>query len=142
MFSLKTRIAFNKISKSVYKYLEGLGFEEETIKLITTSKISMPFERIDSMSYLTDMTDPPPRSHFSSVLKSEEIISIEKYQQFLEIWRRLNVTSLFQLFSLYLCLDSLYLGDSCQFYAEQIYNITGFHMTCFSTISGLALKVS
>ena len=135
----KTSIERSDMFPSVYRYLSSLGLSRENQDLVSSAKITFPFEKISSISSLTSVTTPPPIGDFGSLLRAEEMIPSDQYNLFCKVWNVLNADTMLDMFSLYVSLDCLYLGDCLAFYFEEIYNTTELYPLYYKTISGLAL---
>ena len=128
-----------QIFPSVYSYLNTLGLTEHEQDVVSKAKITLPFELISGAAYLRSVTEVPPITHFSSLLRAENMISQAQYTLFCEVWRILKPESLLALLIVYVCLDSAFLCDAMQFYMEHLFQITNCHPIYYKTISSLAL---
>ena len=132
-------LARSRIFPGVYQYLASLGLNEEQQEVVSSAKIVFPFERISTISSLTTITTVPPREDFASLLRAEDTISIDLYDLFCRVWQILNADNMLTMFTVYVALDTLYLGDVLAFYFERIFNVTELYPLWYRTISGLAL---
>ena len=134
-------VSRSTIFPCVYDYLSSLGLNDQEQELTATSKLTFPFEKIDSIDYLENTVTPPPPTDFHSVLKAEGI-DTQTYQLFCDIWRTLRVANMLQLMKIYAVLDVLYLNDCLTYYFDQIHKITGHYPSYYLTISSLALDAA
>ena len=99
----------------------------------------MPFKAIRSLDYLLSTQNIPPKSHFQSVLKGNAEISDTDYQTFKNIWESLSISNLFEMFQLYLKLDTTLLADVLLNHYQTLFEITGLYLYHFLTIASYAL---
>ena len=137
----KSKVNRSTIFPCVYQYLGSLGLNDQEQELTATSKLTFPFEKIDSINYLENTIAPPPPTDFHSILRSEGI-DTQSYKLFCDIWRTLKVSNMLQLMKIYAVLDVLYLNDCLAYYFDQIHKITGHYPSYYQTISSLALDAA
>ena len=142
--SNRKSIDLSTIFPNTLEHLISQGYDKGTFQYLLTqnAKMSMPFEVIESLSYLKQQTVPPPRSAFKNTLSNTLEISDDSYALFLQTWNKLNIRSLYQLFRLYLSLDVLYLGEAIAFYFQKLFSHTKLYPSHFQTISSLGLAAT
>ena len=102
---------------------------------------------ISNLQYALDMTSPPPKEHFFSTLKGDTLtgetsLSDHDYNNFLDIWNKIDAKNYFQLLILYSGLDSTFLCDSLNFYFNYIFSVSGLTPICFVTNASFALEAA
>ena len=102
---------------------------------------------ISNLQYALDMTSPPPKEHFFSTLKGDTLtgetsLSDHDYNNFLDIWNKIDAKNYFQLLILYSGLDSTFLCDSLKFYFNYIFSVSGLTPICFVTNASFALEAA
>jgi hypothetical protein len=142
--SNRKSIDLSAIFPNTLDHLISQGYDEDTFKYLLTqnAKMQMPFEVIDSLSYLQRQTIPPPRSAFKNTLSNTLEIPEDSYALFLQTWNKLKISSLYQLFRLYLALDVIYLGEVLAFYFQTLFSHTKLYPSHFQTISSLGLAAT
>ena len=87
---------------SVYAFLESLGLNQQSQELIASTKLSFPFEKIKSFSYLKECTVIPPIEDFSSLLRDTTTGITSEYENFGKVWRALNAKNMLDMFHVYI----------------------------------------
>ena len=98
----------------------------------------MPFEHITDVAYLKQQKKIPPKHHFQSKLKNQTTCNEQDYQIFTTIWKKLEITSLLQLFLIYSLLDATNLVDALAVYFSHLYSYTHIYPSNCRTISSLS----
>lgn len=118
-------IPLEKMFPTSHRFLtKQQHYNNTQFSLAISSKLSMPFERISGVKYLHEMRELPPKEHFDSKLRESVGINDADYALLKKIWKALHISSLFELFRIYLCLDSCLLADVISYYFDEIYKIT------------------
>ena len=129
------KISMKDSFSTSYNYLiNECGYNYDQFILCIKSKLCMPFEKVSSLKYLLDMRQIPPRDHFSSLLRDQESINESDYDALKRVWNELHIENMYELFHIYLCLDTTMLADTLKFYFERIFEITGLYAYHFLTI--------
>jgi hypothetical protein len=128
-----------KTFRTTHTLMRNLGYSEEQFQLVITQKLHMPFESITSLNYLLSTKDIPPKKDFQSVLNGNKEISDNDYQTFTNVWKSLNISNLFEMFQLYLKLDTTLLADVLLHHYQALFEVTGLYLYHFLTISSYAL---
>ena len=126
--SIVQNIPLNEIFKNTYRMVQNEGYSEGDFNFLVSQKMKMPFERVSGFRYLIETKDVPPKSHFRSRLNfNDEPISTSEYDTFCEAWRKLRINNLYELFNIYLKLDTNFLLDSMLFHFQRTFNSLGFY---------------
>ena len=128
-----------KTFKTTHDLMTNLGYNQEQFELVITQKLQMPFEAIKSLNYLLSTKRVPPKQDFKSVLKGEQEISDHDYETFKNIWESLNISNLFEIFVLYLKLDTTLLADVLLHHYNALFEVTGLYLYHFLTIASYSL---
>ena len=126
---------------------QQLGYQEEVFSSLLCKKIPQPFEKIDSLKYALDMKTIPPISHFFSHLRGDGLtgnpsVSRQDYQNFTEIWGKIQAKSYFDVLALYAGADATILSDCLNFYYGYIFSISGLSPLEFVTCASLSWQAA
>jgi hypothetical protein len=120
-----------------------------TFPLTALTALTFPFSSLQThlfssqnYEYLVTTVEPPPIQHFSSLLSNVKQIDDEKYQVFLETWKRLKILNLKELFEIYLILDVIFLNTALKYYFETMWQRTRLYPAFYLTISSYALSAA
>ena len=133
----KTNTPLRNMFETTYNYMIRKGYTEENFNFVIKKKLIMPFHKMDSIDYLLNQKEIPPKEDFVCPLKPT--IEETDYSNFVKIWKMLNVSCLYEIVCLYAGLDTAELLDTIAYYFDEIYKTVGLYPAHFQTISSLAV---
>ena len=138
------RLVFPRTHHFITSQME---YNEDVFDSVLSKKIPQPFEMIDSLQYTLDLKQAPPIAHFFSNLKGDNItgkpsVSQEDYSNFLDIWRKINAESYFDLLALYAGADASILGDVLAYYYGYIYAVSGLDALQYPTAASFSFQAA
>ena len=83
--------------------------------MLTKVKLAMPHEHVTSFAVLLSTVQVPQKSAFYSTLRCSDITN-EEYDNFVQVWEKMEIQNLFQLYEPYNILDTTMYADSFSFF--------------------------
>ena len=139
--ALSNNVPLQTTFPSTYDYCKkSLGLSDDEFDIICAKKITMPFEKINSISQVGNVRSVPPRSDFRSKLRGDVDIADEEYLNFCTIWDILerktpNDFSLLVMLIAYCVLDSCLLSDIVCMHFIELMKTTHLFAENYLTIS-------
>ena len=106
-------------------------------QMLTKVKLAMPHEHVTSFAVLLSTVQVPQKSAFYSTLRCSDITN-EEYDNFVQVWEKMEIQNLFQLYELYNILDTTMYADSFSFFYMKLYKLTNLWPSRFSTLASLS----
>ena len=107
----KEGIPLHKAFPTTKSFCDSRGFTDSQFEVCCQTKVKMPFELCTSIQDMMAITTPPPKEAFRSKLRCTDGISDADHSLFIQMWERLNCSTLLDLVSFYAIFDTtLYAG--------------------------------
>lgn len=117
------------------KECEADGYSAEHVALLQRKGV-FPYEYVDSIERLKEMTLPPKGAFYSQLNKEE--ISDDEYQFACKMWEKFNCKTLAEYSDLYLKTDVLLLADVFENFRQTCFRIYGLDPAHYYTAPGLS----
>ena len=104
-------LPISQVFPNTYSFGKKLGLSDAESARFATQKITMPFSKFQTVSYMKSIVSPPEKSAFTNVLANTNLpIDDNSYKEFLWSWKRFQCRNLLDLSAVYVCADTAQLG--------------------------------